>query len=274
MFGYVMPSWKALNDAQQQRYRSVYCGICRAIGTRCSQTARLGLSYDMAFLALLHMSLYEPEETAGRSICLLHPASKRPWTDNGFVHYAADLNVLLAYYNLMDDWLDERKYSARALATRMEKTLPPIRQRYVRQDQAIEASLRELSRLEQENCPNPDVPAGVFGRLMGALFVYQEDLWADTLRQMGFHLGRFIYLLDAMEDCRKDARKGRYNPFLAMGQTDPDVWEQYLLMAMGSCTQFYEKLPLVQDKALLDNILYSGVWQRKRFPQEGNNHGK
>ena len=31
-------------------------------------------------------------------------------------------------------------------------------------------------------------------------------------------------------------------------------------MTMGRCTENYEMLPLVQDKALLDNILYSGVW--------------
>ena len=29
---------------------------------------------------------------------------------------------------------------------------------------------------------------------------------------------------------------------------------------MGRCTEYYEKLPLVQDKGLLDNILYSGIW--------------
>ena len=37
-------------------------------------------------------------------------------------------------------------------------------------------------------------------------------------------------------------------------------WEQYLVLAMGRCTESFEMLPLVQDKALLDNILYSGVW--------------
>ena len=33
-----------------------------------------------------------------------------------------------------------------------------------------------------------------------------------------------------------------------------------LVLAMGRCTGCFEKLPLVQDKAILDNILYSGVW--------------
>ena len=40
---------------------------------------------------------------------------------------------------------------------------------------------------------------------------------------------------------------------------------------MGRCTDAFEKLPLVQDKPLLDNILYSGVWvnyRRKERKQE------
>ena len=37
-------------------------------------------------------------------------------------------------------------------------------------------------------------------------------------------------------------------------------WEEYLVLAISRCTEAFEKLPLVQDKALLDNILYSGVW--------------
>ena len=71
MFGYVNANWKELDDAQKDRYQSVYCGICRRIREQSGQIARLGLSYDMAFLALLLMSLYEPEETSGPNACML-----------------------------------------------------------------------------------------------------------------------------------------------------------------------------------------------------------
>ena len=107
---------------------------------------------------------------------------------------------------------------------------------------------------------------------MGELFVVREDLWSDTLRKMGNALGRFIYLLDAELDYDKDQSKGKYNPFLAKGEAkDWTRWEDYLVLTMGRCTAEFEKLPLVQDKALLDNILYSGVWvnyRRKRKEEE------
>ena len=265
MFGYVNAGWKELTREQKDRYQAAYCGICRRIREQSSNLSRLSLSYDMAFLALLLMSLYEPEEASGERACLLHPIRKRPWLDSEFIRYAADMNVTLAYYNCLDDWQDDRKPGARMMAGVLGKTLPEIARRYPRQCRAIEDCITRLSELEKADCPNPDEPAGCFGELMAELFVYREDLWAPHLRQMGMALGRFIYLLDAAVDYRRDKRKKKYNPFLAMGmEEDWRQWEEYLVLAMGRCTRSYEMLPLVQDKGLLDNILYSGVWTRCR----------
>ena len=265
MFGYVTASLKELDKEAERRYGAVYCGICRRIRIQSGNVARIGLSYDMAFLALLLMSLYEPEETGGQKACGLHPVRKRPWVDNRFVQYAAHMNVALGYYNFLDDWEDDGKYSAKLLAGQFGKHLPDIENRYPRQCGAIAECIRQLSQLEKAGCANPDEPASCFGHLMGELLTYEEDLWAPTLRQMGFYLGRFIYLLDAALDYEKDEKKGKYNPYLAMGTgKDWPRWEEYLVLTMGRCTDAFEKLPLVQDKPLLDNILYSGVWVNKR----------
>ena len=265
MFGYVTASLKELDEETQKRYGAVYCGICRRIRLQSGNVARLGLSYDMAFLALLLMSLYEPEEESGDKACALHPIRKRPWIDNKFIQYAADMNVVLGYYNCLDDWEDDGKYTAKLLAGQFGKHLPEIEERYPRQCRAVEDCIRQLSQLEKAGCANPDEPASCFGQLMAELLTYEEDLWAGTLRQMGFYLGRFIYLLDAALDYDKDAKKGKYNPYLAMDmEKDWARWEEYLVLTMGRCTEYFERLPLVQDKPLLDNILYSGVWMRKR----------
>ena len=260
MFGYVQANIPELTKEQRVRYQSVYCGICRQIRDRSGQMARLGLSYDMAFLALLLMSLYEPEETAGKRLCPVHPVKPKLWVDNEFVRYAADMNVALGYYNALDDYEDEHRFGAKTMVGVFGKQLNRIQADYPRQCAAIEGCIAELNRLEKENCPNPDLPAGCFGQLMAELLVYTEDMWAPTLRQMGMALGRFIYLADAANDYIKDKKKQNYNPFLAMGMEDPAAWKQYLELAMGRCADYFERLPLVQDKDILDNILYSGVW--------------
>ena len=270
MFGYVMANGSELGKDQRKRYGAVYCGICRRIRDTACNTARLGLSYDMAFLALLLMSLYEPEEQSGKNACCLHPITKRPWVDNEYIAYAADMNVLLAYHNCSDDYADEGKLTAKYMANVFAKSLPALREKYPRQCEAVERCLAKLHTLERENCPNPDETANSFGQLMAEILVYREDMWSPTLRQMGMALGRYIYLADGAVDYRRDCRKNQYNPFIA-AQTGEDwqLWEQYLVLAMGKCTDYYERLPLVQDKKLLDNILYSGVWITYRRRQPG-----
>jgi len=273
MFGYVTASRKELTAEMDRRYGAVYCGICRRIRIQSGNVARLGLSYDMAFLALLLMSLYEPEEETGGKACALHPVRKRPWVDNQFIQYAADMNVALSYYNFLDDWEDDGKRNAKFLADRFSRHLPEIAARYPRQCTAMEDCIRQLNQLEKAGCDNPDIPASCFGQLMGELFTYEEDLWASTLRQMGLYLGRFIYLLDAALDYDKDAKKGKYNPYLAMGTgKNWEKWDEYLILTMARCTDYFEKLPLVQDKPLLDNILYSGVWANNRRKGQKEHH--
>jgi hypothetical protein len=77
---------------------------------------------------------------------------------------------------------------------------------------------------------------------------------------------------DAARDFRADQKKHKFNPYIAMGSEENwPRWEQYLVLAMARCTNEFEKLPLVQDKAILDNILYSGVWVhfRKKKQEDG-----
>ena len=279
MFGYVNANWKELPKQRQNRFSSVYCGVCRRIREQSGQLSRLGLQYDAAFLGLLLMSLYEPEEASGPNACMLHPIAKRPWVDNACIAYAADMNVALAYYKCLDDWQDDKKRTARTMAGILGRQMPRIEHCWPRQCQAISLCIRELTRLERENCPNPDETANCFGNLMAALLVWKEDIWAPYLGEMGYHLGRFIYLLDAAVDFDRDKKRGKYNPYLAMGMenADWDRWEEYLVLTMARCTDSFERLPLVQDKDILDNILYSGIWLRckanRKEEESADDHG-
>ena len=270
MFGFVTANVKELSKEELTRYNGVYCGICRRIRIQSSGASRFGLSYDMAFLALLLLSLYEPEERSGKGACGFHPLNPRPWVDDPIIAYCADMNVALCYYKALDDYRDEGKRAARIAMGIYEKSMDRIAGRYPRQCKAIDRAIEALSRLENAQCDDADLVASCFGELMAELFVYKEDRWEQTLRNMGMSLGRFIYLADAAIDYRSDLKKGSYNPYIAMGTGVNWVrWEEYLVMEMGRCTDYYQRLPLIQDKKILDNILYSGVWLSYRQKQRG-----
>ena len=128
---------------------------------------------------------------------------------------------------------------------------------------AIQYSLKELARLEKAKTAGPDEAAACFGTLMGELFVMKEDRWSTPLRRMGIALGKFIYILDACDDLPEDRRTGGYNPLLSMDGDDfLTRCREILTMLIAEAAAEFEKLPIVEDAALLRNILYSGVWSK------------
>ncbi len=274
MFGFVMADIKELSGEQRQRYNAVYCGVCRQMRLRASSAARFGLSYDTTFLAMLLMSLYEPEELSGKRACGYHPICPRPWVDNEYIAYAADMNIALAYYNALDDLEDEGKPTAKAACRVFGREMEKIRQAHPEKCRAIEENLGALTALEKESCADPDKTAACFGKLLGELFVYRKDMWEDRLRGLGDALGRFIYLADAALDYKKDRKKGQYNPFIAADMPrDWEALENILVLEMARCTDYFEQLPLVQDKEILNNILYSGIWLQYRNKQRRQTRG-
>ena len=109
MLGVMMVRKDELKFREYDRYRGYYCGLCRAIGSRCGSVCRMALSFEMTFLAMLHTSLYEPETTCGKHRCLFHPVTKQLMLSNEAIDYAADLSALISYYDLRDGWEDERR---------------------------------------------------------------------------------------------------------------------------------------------------------------------
>ena len=275
MFGYVIARKDTLSEEQQARYRACYCGLCRTLKERHGTLSRLALNYDMTFLVLVLSSLYEPEECSGAARCATHPAKPQPWWTSDFSAYAADLNVALTWHKLRDDWLDDGARLQKGLMDQLQGAYDRVKERLPRQCTAIETELDNLLAMEKAGETVPDKPAACFGRLMAELLDCKQDRWSPSLREMGFWLGQFIYLQDACVDLEKDARKGRYNPLLAMYEEKPQPLSQFepmLLMLASQCYQAFDRLPLVQDTAILENILRDGIWTRYHETRSAQEH--
>ena len=111
---------------------------------------------------------------------------------------------------------------------------------------------------------------------MAAVFRFRDDRWTPAVQETAFALGELIYLEDACVDMEKDAKRGRYNPLLALwGECRPLAeCEPLLLMTAARCAEAFDRLPLVQDAAILKNILYSGVWTRYHQARVRREQGK
>lgn len=272
MFGYVIANVDALSPAQKERYRACYCGLCRAIGRRCSQGCRLSLTYDLVFLTLVLNSLYEPEERTEERPCPVHPFRRRRSWASGATDYAADMNVLLARLSALDHWRDERRLLGLGEAKLLERGAARAAARHPRQAALIAEALARLGEIEERREPDPGPGADAFGELMAALFLWREDRWAPLLRELGQNLGRFVYLLDAALDRKRDLRRGLYNPLQAMTEAGAGEGEirDILTGRMADCALAWEKLPLLRDAELQRNILYTGVWTRMPRTEEAH----
>lgn len=260
MFGYIVANTEDLSQEEKERYRQVYCGLCRELGKRHGQLSRLSLNYDMTFLILMLSSLYEPEEEKGDIHCIVHPVKKHPYSRNKYTEYAADMTVMLTYYKCIDDWNDDHKLSGRGYAGVLKKSYEEVKHRWSRQCGMMEHCMQELERIEK-GFGTPDWAMNCFGQLMAELFVYEEDVWSKPLRQFGNCLGRFIYLMDAVDDYEEDKKSGNYNPVIAAEKIPKDISE-VMTVQIGMATEIFEKLPLVENVHLLRNVIYAGVWQK------------
>lgn len=267
MFGYITINKEELKLREWKEYQAYYCGLCKALKKEAGSNARFTLTYDMTFLILVLTGLYEPESKCYRQRCAVHLGRREEICENEYSIYAADMNILLSYYNLLDDWEDEKKAGKLVLAKLLEKSYQRIAKKYTRQNQAVLQYLERLKQCERCGERNLDLPAGYTGELLGEIFVCKQDEWQDTLYQMGYHLGKFIYLMDAYEDLERDKKLGNYNPvslYFAekkLGETEREqACYQILRMIVAEAAREFERLPILKNSEIIRNILYSGVW--------------
>ena len=264
MFGYITIYQKELKIKDYDLYRSYYCGLCHALKKQYGRTGQMLLNYDMTFLAVLLSSLYEPEEKTGMVRCIPHPVRAHQERSGEVFRYAADMTVLLAREKALDDWTDEKKLPAKALASLLKRRAGRAGETWKRQKSSLRENVAALSEAERNGEFDIDRMAGYTGRFLGEIFVWKEDIWEQHLRRLGYYLGKFIYLRDAWEDREKDRKKGSYNLFLSNAQhgkeyTDRQVLDMLTDTMAHACAAF-ERLPVVECADILRNILYAGVW--------------
>lgn len=247
-------------------YRAYYCGLCRAMRRGCGWAAGMVLNYDFTFLAiLLAPTQGTPVERCRRcpvrpfrrvAMCAASPA----------LEIAADESVILAYHQLCDTVRDDGFFSglpARVLRWLLCRGYRKAVRRRPEFDRIVRQQLEQLHKLEQENCPGLDAPADAFACLLQAAAPKSgEDARDRAAAQLLYHMGRWIYLLDARDDLESDEKRGSYNPVALRyaGQPDADAalratLDRSLDLMRSACAL----LELGRQEELVNNVLWLGM---------------
>ncbi|MEG0156378.1 MAG: DUF5685 family protein [Anaerovoracaceae bacterium] len=278
MLGYVTCEKPELKMREFELYSGYYCGVCKSIGRRYGQLPRMVLSYDAAFLALVLAGVQKGSEQISLEHCMIHPIKKKTIVRNEAIDYAADVMLLLAWFKLMDDAQDEGKVYAKAGVKLVQRTYKKIIRKHPKLAEKIKENLAELNGLEKENCSSIDRVAEPFARVMADIFVMDTHHSPEEerlLAALGYHLGKWIYLMDAWEDIEDNIKTGAYNPLIYRYQYNKTTETQEnfrkriyndcqrnLLIYLSELSKIVDLLEFNQNKDIIENIVCMGLLRR------------
>ena len=265
MFGYVRINKMVLTFREFDYYKGYYCGLCKYLKENYGEVSRLSLNYDITFLIVILTALYKLDSDITYERCIANPLKKKKKIINEITEYAASMNILLSYYKLEDNLYDDNGIKDKLAYELYKGKLKKAYEKYPQKAEYIKQQLGNLRELEKQESKSIDKVSNTFGNLMGEIFVYKKDEYEQNLRNIGFNLGKYIYILDAYEDLEEDNKKGRYNPFIDYIDKKEELKnkvDRLISMSLGMATKNIEQLNLEFNKSIIDNIIYSGVYLR------------
>lgn len=267
MFGYVRPVKDELKVRELEYYRAAYCGLCHAMGRRHGFLARLTLNYDFTLLAML-FSPGEDRPTLCKRRCPVHPFRKKgncvctPGLD-----IAADESVILSWQKLRDDRLDKGFWQglpARLACFFLRGAYRKAATAQPEFDRQVTQYLTQLHTLEKAGSTSIDRAADAFACILQAAAPADPDEGrARALRQLLYHVGRWIYLVDAWDDLAEDRKRGGYNPLDARFDGKPeeslDVIRTTMTHSVKLAISAFQLIFFGGWTPVIENILYLGL---------------
>lgn len=258
MFGYVSCDEVKLTPSERDLVGSFYCGLCMALKSTFGNFARVFTNMDCTYAFMFIVTTLDAEPNVEKKKCILHPFSKRRivYVNDEITKKIASATVLISYYKILDDCKDEKKSATRKmLKSFYKKTAKKAMQILPNFKNDLEKYL-----IETQNCERT-AEEGALCQLMDIsgkiLASMAENCGVDALKELFFELGRFIYLMDAIDDYDSDKREKRYNAvrahfgdFSTKGEMLNNKYDELNALYKG----VKEKLSATYNKLIIDEV--------------------
>jgi len=260
-----------LKVRELERFKACYCGLCHALGAKYGTASRFILNYELVFLAMLLWGENEATEIKRRR-CIASPCKKRRYcTRNAALDACAGYSVILTWWKLRDTVADEpfiRALPHRAAALILSGAYKKAAREFSEFDERVRKELTDLHDYESSGEESLDGAADKFAHVLCAAVSSGEPAKKSRpMLQLLYHLGRWIYIIDACDDYRGDAKAGRYNPAAKLYPPDcgglPGGSAERLKTTLSHsnnmiCSAF-ELLPENPWSRTVENIIYMGM---------------
>ncbi len=269
MFGYVRTDTPYLYIKDQTLYRAMYCGLCKGIAETSGHAARMGLSYDVTFLSVLLHNIAGIDVKIEKQHCLTHCVRSRAMAETDeLTRQLGALNTALVYYKYTDDIADGDRGRGKRLW--FKKGFKRIKKSYPEVERIVRENMQRQEETEKSGTDSADRAADATANMLAEFSAYAlGDKATEHTRGLFYALGKWIYLIDALDDYDKDKKKGAYNPFVLAYKAPcrerlfaGDCGEEILFIFDNIFCDIKEHLagvPLHFNRDLVDNILLRGL---------------
>lgn len=273
MFGYISPDAPYLFKKDETLYKALYCGLCKGIGAGCGQAARTALTYDMAFTSALVHNIRGEDVKIEKKRCVLHLIRRRPIAraDDTTVALGC-VNTALAYFKLCDDKADgDRRGVLRHLYKKgYKRTLKA----HPQVAEIIKRYTGEQAKLEKAGCALIDMAAEPTAEMMREISRYLlGEFSTEHTEKLFYAIGKWVYLIDALDDYDKDVKRKRYNVFYNVYKKNclkeaVEAGEEELKfvfdMLFADMRESLSKIKFYFNHDLTDNIILRGIPQKTK----------
>ncbi len=277
MFGYVRAYKPDMTFSQYDIYKGIYCSLCKVIGKNYGLLARMTLSYDFVFFALVRMSVEEDCLGFKKSHCTFNPAKKcmQCNLNNNDLEYTADISMLMVYYKYLDN-RDDSSLFKRILLKMVSPYFKRIRRIALKRINDADKILKEMynlqSYVEKKQLVSLDEACHPSADALGKLLQLNKSV--DGLYDFGYLIGRWVYLIDAVDDYDKDKKSGNFNPFLSCDDFCYQKASESLNLTVGQAINVLKKIQVKRFEKIINNILYDGLHSSMKFVIERKNNEK
>ncbi len=280
MFGYIRPDEPYLYKKDDVLYQALYCGVCKGIGSSCGQMARFSLTYDIAFLSAIAHNVCGVDVEIKKSHCVIHPITKRPIAKiDELSKKLGAVNVILAKYKVTDDKIDGKKGFLKGLF--LNRGYKKARRLMSEVDALVKKRYEELRELERSDNGLIDRVCEPFSLMLAEISdAILGDFATQNTHDLFFYIGKWIYVIDALDDYDKDLKRGEYNPFVTCYKkadlkslVEECVGDLDFMFAdiFNGISSNFSKISFKFNKDLISNILLRGIPARTAKVLEGKN---
>ncbi len=214
MFGYVKYDKPNLYIKDFTLYRSVYCGLCKGIKNSCGNICRFALTYDITFFSAILHNIKNIDVKITKQRCPEHFIVPIPMAETDeLTDKLGALNTLLAYYKCLDNIQDENKGKIERFA--FKGGYKRVLKEYPEMEKIVKENTSLQEKIESANVDSLDIAADASAKMVAELSDHLlEEYKSEYTYKLFYALGKWIYLIDALDDYDKDLKKKRYNPFV------------------------------------------------------------